>query len=292
MRVIVTGASGQLGRLVAEEVLARMPASDLVLATRRPRAIADLANRGVEVRRADFDEPDTLRGAFANGERLLLISTPSIGRRVHQHRAAIEAAAAAGVRHVVYTSMVRPEPGNPIGPIADENRATERVLEASGLEWTILRFGSFAETQVAPGALAVTYGKLITNAGDGRIVPVSRADCAAAAAVVLTTDGHAGRTYDITGAEAFSQGDLARLLSEVTGSRIEVTRVRDRMLTFGLTRTGIPKPMARAIVAFGAAVREGCFDVVDPAFEELTGRPPRPFRDILIAHRGELVPAA
>ncbi|MDX6646227.1 MAG: hypothetical protein QOK40_1954 [Miltoncostaeaceae bacterium] len=292
MSVIVTGASGQLGRLVAEELLNRIAPSELVLVTRRPQALSDLAERGVEVRRGDFDDPASLAQAFAGGERLLLISTPAIGRRVPQHRAAIEAAEAAGVRHLVYTSVVKPIAGNPVGAIADENRVTEELLGATGLAWTILRNGSYAELQVAPAALAVTHGKLVTNAGDGRIVPISRNDCAAAAAVVLTADGHEGRTYDITGPEALSQSDLAALLEDVTGRRIEVTRVGDRMLTWGLTRTGIPKPTARAIVAFGVAVRKGYYDVVDPAFEQLTGRPPRSLRDVLVAHRGELLEAA
>jgi NAD(P)H dehydrogenase (quinone) len=289
MSVIVTGASGHLGRLVAEDLVERIPPTDIVLVTRHPDALRDMANAGVTVRYGDFDQPDSLSEAFAGGERMLLISTLAIGRRIDQHRAAIEAAAAAGLRHMVYTSFPNPGPTHPVGPIATEHGETEQILRESGLEWTVLRNATYAELQVIPGALAVAGGKLYTNAGDGLLVPVSRDDCAAAAAAVLTTDGHAGVTYDITGPEPLSQMQLAELLSEVSGRHVELNPIGDRMLTWGLTRNGAPKPVARAIVAFGRAIREGYYDVQDPAVSQLTGREPRTLRDVLIANRGELV---
>jgi NAD(P)H dehydrogenase (quinone) len=289
MSVVVTGASGHLGRLVAEELLERVPSSELVLVTRHPEAIADLGERGATVRRGDFDDPDTLVPAFEGGESMLLISTLSVGRRVPQHRAAIEAASAAGIRRLVYTSFPKPVADHPVGPIATEHGETEAILHESGLEWTVLRNATYAELQVPPGALAVAGGKLYTNAGDGRLVSVSRRDCARVAAAVMTTDGHAGKTYDVTGQEALSQTELAGLLSEVSGRAVELVPVGDRMLSWGLTRHGAPKPIARAIVAFGKAVREGYYDVVDPAVTKLTGAPPRSLRDVLIAHRGDLL---
>ena len=291
MTAIVTGASGHLGRLVAEELLERVPPADVVLVTRHPEAMRDMTDRGVTVRRGDFDEPDSLAEAFAGGERLLLISTLAVGRRVAQHRAAIEAASTAGIRHLVYTSFPHPGPDHPVGPIATEHGETEAILQDSGLDWTVLRNATYAELQVIPGALAVAGGKLYTNAGDGRLVSVSRHDCAAAAAAALTGDGHAGMTYDITGEEALTQTQLADLLSEVSGRQVELIPVGDRMLAWGLTRNGAPKPVARAIVAFGKAIREGYYDVVDPAVSRLTGRPPRTLRDVLIANRGELLAA-
>jgi NAD(P)H dehydrogenase (quinone) len=292
MTVIVTGASGHLGRLVADALLERADPSDIVLVTRHPRALRDLAERGVTVRHGDFDDPAALADAFAGGERALLVSTVAVGRRLAQHRAAIEAASAAGVRHLVYTSFPNPGPGHPVGPIATEHGETEELLKGSGLEWTILRNATYAELQVMPGALAVAGGKLYTNAADGLLVPVSRQDCAAAAAAVLTTAGHAGVTYDITGPEAFSQAQLADVLSDVSGRRVELVPVGDRMLTWGLTRNGAPKPVARAIVAFGKAIREGYYDLVDPAVSQLIGREPRTLRDVLIASRGELLASA
>ena len=292
MSVIVTGASGQLGRLVAESLMSRSAPLELVLVTRRPAALSDLAVRGADVRRGDFDDPASLLKAFAGGSRMLLISTDAIGRRVTQHRAAMYAAAAAGVGHVVYTSHVSPVQGNPIGEIARENAETEAALRDHGFTWTVLRFGSFAELQVGPASMAVAAGKLVSNAGDGRIVPVSRHDCAEAAAIVLTTSGHEARTYEITGPESLSQRDLAGLLAEVTGRAVRVVRVGDNMLTWGMGRCGVPTPVARAVTAFGRAVREGYFDVLDPAFEHLAGRPARSLRDVLIRHRGDLMEVA
>jgi NAD(P)H dehydrogenase (quinone) len=292
MSVIVTGASGKLGRLVAESLMARLAPAELVLVTRHPAALSDLAARGADVRHGDFDDPASLPKAFAGGSRMLLISTDAIGRRAAQHRAAIDAAAAAGVGHVVYTSHVNPVADNPIGPIADENRETEEMLHDRGLAWTVLRFGSFAELQIQPATLAVAGGHLVTNAGDGRVVPVSRRDCADAAAIVLTTDGHDGKTYDITGPEALSQRELAALFAEVSGRPVKVVRVGDKMLTWGLLRYGTPKPLARAVAAFGRSIREGYFDVIDPAFESLSGRPPASLREVLIPHRRDLLEAA
>jgi NAD(P)H dehydrogenase (quinone) len=291
MTVIVTGASGHLGRLVADDLLQRVPPEDVVLVTRHPQALKHLASSGATVRYGDFDEPESLPEAFAGGERMLLISTLAVGRRTDQHRAAIEAASSAGVRHLVYTSFPNPGPEHPVGPVATEHGETEEVLQSSGLDWTVLRNATYAELQVVPGALAVAGGKLYTNAGDGLLVPVSRHDCAAAAAAVLTTDGHEGKTYDITGPEALSQMQLVETLSEVSGRPVELMPIGDKMLTWGLTRSGAPKPVARAIVAFGKAIREGYYDVVDPAAATLTGQAPRTLRDVLIANRGELLAA-
>jgi NAD(P)H dehydrogenase (quinone) len=146
--------------------------------------------------------------------------------------------------------------------------------------------------QGQPAALAVAAGRLVTNAGLGRIVPVSRRDCAEAAAVALTTDGHGARTYEITGPEALSQSELAAVFAEVTGRSLKVVPIGDRLLVMGLVLHGASKPVARAVAAFGRAVREGYFDVVDPAFETLSGRPPTSLRDVLIPLRGDLLEVA
>jgi NAD(P)H dehydrogenase (quinone) len=294
MSIVVTGASGQLGRLVTQDLLERVPPAELVLVTRHPEALEDFAARGVDVRRGDFDDPGSLAGAFAGAEKALVISTglDALGRRVAQHRAAIEAALAAGVRHLVYTSISNPVEGNPQGTVTDENRETEDLLRASAPAWTILRNGIYAEVQVAPGSLAVAHGKIYTNAGEGRMRPVSRRDCAAAAAAVLTTDGHEGQIYDITGPDSISQSDLAALLAEVGGRAIKVHNVNDRILTWGMTKAGMPKPIARQIADFGKAIREGYYDVTESAVERLTGQPPRSLREVLIAHRGELLAAS
>jgi NAD(P)H dehydrogenase (quinone) len=289
MSVIVTGAAGHLGRLVAEQLLERLAPENLVLVTRRPEALRELRARGADVRYGDFDDPSSLRDAFAGGRRMLLISTDAVGRRVRQHRAAIDAAAAAGVGHVVFTSIVNPVAVNPIGANAWEQGMTEAILHRSGLTSTVLRFGSFAELQLPPAATAVQNGRLIMNGGDGRIVPVSRRDCAEAAAITLTTDGHAGKTYEITGPQAFSQSDLAELFAELSGRPVQVVQLSDTMLTSVLVGIGTPMPIAWGITAFGRAIRRGYFDVIDPAFERLTGRPPVELRDVLIGQRADLL---
>jgi NAD(P)H dehydrogenase (quinone) len=292
--IIVTGASGQLGRLIAQDLLERVSPAELVLVTRYPGALGDLAARGATVRQGDFDEPASLAEAFAGAEKILMISTglDVVGRRVAQHRAAIEAAVAAGARHVIYTSISNPVEGNPQGAVADENRETEELLRATAPAWTILRNGIYSEIQVPPGSLAVAYGKLYTNVGEGRMVPVSRRDCAAAAAAVITGEGHEGQTYDVTGPHPLTQTQLAALLAEVGGRAVSVHNVNDRILSWGLTKTGMPKPLARQVVDFGKAIREGYYDVAESAVEHLTGRPPSSLRDVLIAHRGELLAAA
>jgi NAD(P)H dehydrogenase (quinone) len=293
MSVIVTGAAGHLGRLVAEQLLERLAQpEDLVLVTRRPEALRELRARGADVRYGDFDDPASLRDAFAGGRRMLLISTDAVGRRVRQHRAAIDAAATAGVGHVVFTSIVNPVAGNPIGANAWEQGRTEAMLKRSGPAWTVLRFGSFAELQLPPAATAVMNGRLITNFGAGRIVPVSRRDCAEAAAITLTTDGHAGKTYEITGPQALSASDLAELYADLSGQPVKVLELSDPMLIWALVGIGTPMPIAWDITAFGRAFRQGRFDVVDPAFERLSGRPPVALRDVLIAHRADLLAGA
>jgi NAD(P)H dehydrogenase (quinone) len=190
---------------------------------------------------------------------------------------------------VVFTSHVSPVGANPIGAIAREPGETEAMLRRSGLAWTVLRFGSFAELQLPPAATAAINRQLVTNMGDGRIVPISRRDCAEAAAITLTTDGHAGESYEITGPQALSASDLAELYGEVSGQSVKLVDLGDTMLTWLLVGVGTPVSSALAITAFGRACRRGYFDVVDPAFERLTGRPPVALRDVLIAHRGDLL---
>ena len=278
MSIVITGASGQLGRLTTELVLDRRPAADVILTTRRPEALSDLAERGAKVRLADFDRPETLAEAFAGGERLLLISADDLGRRAPQHRAAIEAAREAGVRHVAYTSYLNPVAENP-AVITPSHRDTEQALRESGLTWTALRNSFYTEYQVPAGAQAVATGQLVHNSGDGRIAYVSREDCAAAAAAVLITDGHENKTYDITGPEALSQDKVAALLSEVSGRPVETVVIDDEAFVQDLTAAGVPEP----------AAREGYLDEASEVVEDLTGRPPRSLRHVFEAQRDELL---
>jgi NAD(P)H dehydrogenase (quinone) len=288
MSIVITGASGQLGRLTAEVILDRMRGSEVILTTRRPQAISDLAERGARVRLADFDRPETLAEAFAGAEKLLLISADDLGRRAAQHRAAIEAARKAGVRHVAYTSYLNPVEENPAA-ITPSHRDTEWALRESGLAWSALRHAFYAEYQVPSGAQAIATGQLVHNSGDGRIAYVSREDCAAAAAAVLTTEGHEDKAYDITGPEPLSQDDVAALLSEVSGRPVEAVAVDDEAFIEGLTSAGVPEPAAREIASYGRAIREGYLREASDAVENLTGRPPRSLREVFEAHRDELL---
>ena len=191
MKYGITGASGTLGRLTADALLARVDASDVVLVTRDPSKLAAYAQRGAEVRAGDFSDPATLD--FSGVDRLLIISTDTVGTRVEAQKAAIDAAVAAGVGRIAYTSVTNPSDSNPAFVVPD-HRATELHLFASGAHWTILRNAIYTEMYLgsAPGAIA--SGTLVTNAGDGRAVNVSRLDCADAAAAVLVDDAHEDRS--------------------------------------------------------------------------------------------------
>jgi NAD(P)H dehydrogenase (quinone) len=281
MSIVITGASGQLGRRVVEEALDRVEPSELILVTRNPGSLSELADRGADVRRGDFDEPGTLVDAFAGGDRLLLISTDALGSRVIQHHAAIDAAVAAGIRHVAYTSIVRPEPDNPAA-VVPEHRATEDKLLASGLEWTFLRNSIYADLEAGNQAAALATGQLVTNAGPGRVAYVARDDCAAAAAAVITGGDHAGRAYEITGPALLDSAERAALFAELGGSPVEVVQVDDERYAAGLAQaTGLPLDSARLYASFGRAAREGYLDVLSSDFETLTGRAPQALGSVL-----------
>ena len=267
MSLVITGAAGHLGRRAAELLLDRVDPADVVLVTRRPGDLSDLAARGADVRAGDFDDPASLDAAFAGGERLLLISTDALGHRVVQHRNAIDAAARAGVRHVAYTSIPNPAPGT--SPVADDHRATEEAVQASGLAWTLLRNALYSEYRIPEAQSAVAAGALNHNLGAGRTAYVSRDDCAAVAAAVLA-DGaeHEGKAYDITGPELLGADDLARIYG------VPAVAVDDAAFVAGAVAAGLPEPVGQLLAGFGRAVREGHLDQRSDAVQRLTGRPP------------------
>jgi NAD(P)H dehydrogenase (quinone) len=288
MSLVITGAAGQLGRRTAELLLEQVDPSAVVLVTRRPAELADLAARGAQVRAGDFDDPSSLDTALHGGERLLLISTDALGRRVEQHRAAISAAARAGVRHVAYTSLPNPSAANPAA-VADEHRATEDALRASGLAWTLVRNALYSEHRIGEAQAAVASGVLHHNQGDGRTAYVSREDCAAAAAAVLAGGTrHEGKVYDITGPELLGGDDLAALYGSVGGAPVQAVAVDDDAYVAGALAAGLPEPVAGLLASFGAAIRGGHLDQVSTTVADLTGRGPRPLREVL---EGALVAA-
>jgi NAD(P)H dehydrogenase (quinone) len=286
VRVAVTGASGHLGRGVAEYLLERIDPSQLVLLTRTPDLLLEYVERGVAVRHADFDEPATLVDAFSGAERALLISALDFERRSGQHRAAIEAAKAAGVRHVIYTSIPEPE-GNPAAA-APSHLATEVAARESGLAWTFLRNSLYADFQVPVVEHAIASGQLITSAGEGRVAYVARHDCAAAAVAVLTQGDHEGKAYDITGPEAIGPKDVAALAEELGGRSVEVVPVDDDALVAAMLEAGVPEAAARIRLSFVVAAREGFLGKVTNAVEELTGKAPLSLREVVVAARQDL----
>lgn len=286
MALVITGASGRLGRRAAELLLDRVPAGDVVLVSRRPETLADLAQRGATVRRGDFDEPASLADAFAGAERVLLVSADVVGQRIRQHGAAIDAARQAGATHVAYTSILNPVAGNP-AVVVPEHRETERMLRDSGMAWTFLRNGLYAENLVLSGVQAMASGRLVTNVGDGHAAYVARDDCAAAGAAVLGPE-HEGQVYDVTGPELVGAEDEVRLLREVTGRVVDLVEVGDEAFVAGLVDAGMPEDVAGALASFGSATREGYFDEVSPVLEELTGRAATSPRAVLDQHRAAL----
>jgi NAD(P)H dehydrogenase (quinone) len=277
----ISGASGQLGRATTDLLLERVGPDELVLVTRDPAQLQAYADRGVAVRRGDFDDPDTLRAAYGGIDSLLLISCGEVGRRIAQHTAAIGAAKEAGVRHIAYTSGVNPTEKNAAASTVD-HRGTEDALRASGLEWTMLRNGIYADLTAAGLQQSIAAGQHVFNSGDGGVSYVTRADCAAAAAAVLSGDDHAGKAYDVTGPEALSGYDLAALASEVSGKQVEPVSVDDdAFVAILVEHAGLPEPVAQFLASFGRAAREGQLDLVSGDFERLTGRPPDRLRTLL-----------
>jgi NAD(P)H dehydrogenase (quinone) len=284
MKLIITGGSGQLARRAAELALAKVAPEDLILTTRTPAALRSFAERGVLVRQADFAAPQTLRAAFAGGEKMLLVSGTDLSARTAQHQAAIDAAKAAGVRHVVYTSGLRPEPPNP-AVVAPSHYATEQALARSGMSWTILRNSLYADYQIPEADRAIAAGALVHNRGAGKVAYVAREDCAAVAAAVLVGAGHADACYDITGPRAYAAADLAALYGELGGQAVSERAVSDAELVAGIVGTATGdnhlRYGAELVASFGRSIREGYMSACTDHVVRLAGRPAQSLRQVL-----------
>ncbi|MFD3873718.1 SDR family oxidoreductase [Streptomyces sp. NPDC058623] len=274
MSIVVTGATGSLGRLVIEELLNRVPAERVTAVVRDGAKAADLAARGVEVRVADYDDPASLARAFRAGDRVLLISGSEVGRRVPQHTAVIKAAEAAGVAQLAYTGILG-------GPEADfdlaaEHKATEQAILDSGLPHTFLRNGWYHENYTAqlPGVLA--HGTVVGSAGEGRIASAARADYAAAAATVLTGDGHLNRVYELSGDTAWGLAEYAAEVARQSGKEVAYASVTaDEHLAI-LTGAGVPEGFAAILVDVDAAIARGRLAGTSGDLARLIGRPTTP----------------
>ena len=285
---LVTGASGNLGRR-AVEVLLETKAGKIIAGTREPSKLSDLAGRGVEIRKVDFDDP-SLAHAFNGIDRLLLISTDVLdipGKRLEQHRAAIRAAKKAGVKHIVYTSMPKPEPGSPI-PFAPDHYGTEQALVESGVGWTVLRNSWYQENFFHSLPQVIASGKWYSAAADGKVAHVSREDAAYAAAMALAKEPNGNMCYDITGAELLSTQEIAKLAGEVTGKTIEVVNVSDEQLKQGMIAAGMPMFLAPVFASFDTNTRIGNAAIATASVHELTGRTPRSLKQFFAANKEAL----
>lgn len=273
MSVVVTGATGHLGRLAVESLLARgVPAADITATGRSIEPLADLAARGVRVAVADYQDPASLDAAFAGAEKVLLVSSGSFDDRAGQHRNAIDAAVRAGVQHVVYTSGPKASTSRLL--LMADHAATEEALAASGLTTTVLRDGWYVENYTGQVDTYLQHG-MVGAAGDGKVSIAPRSDYAEAAAVVLTTDGHAGKVYEL-GGEALTLAEIAALISTETGSDVAYTDVPVETLTGILVGAGFPEPVAAVFADVDRGISEGEL-LVDPSdLATLLGRPATP----------------
>jgi NAD(P)H dehydrogenase (quinone) len=291
--LLITGGSGHLGRRVLELLLAAK-VGKLVTTTRTPEKLADLAARGVDVRQADFDNPATLPAAFAGVDRLLLISTDSFnypGQRVDQHNASIAAAVAAGVKHLLYTSFVRTQPGNPAA-VAPDHYATEQALIASPLDYTLLRNNLYSDNLLMSLPQAIAMGQLFSAGNGGKTAYVTREDCARAAAAALAATTTGRQTLNITGPQALSDAEIAQLASEISGRPVQFVPLSVADKRAGMIGAGLPPAVADLLLSFEVATAQGFVADVSTAVTDLTGVAPQSVRDFLLAQRAALSGAA
>jgi NAD(P)H dehydrogenase (quinone) len=274
MTIAITGATGQLGRLVVQGLQRASAAQQVVALVRSPEKAADL---GVAVRRFDYTDAATLAPALEGVQTLLLISSSEVGQRAAQHRNVIEAAQQAGVGRIVYTSLLHAD-HSPLS-LAAEHRETEAMIRASGLPFTILRNGWYTENDTAAIGAVLAGGAVIGSAGDGRIASATRADFAAAAVAALTGRGHEGQVYELAGDTAWTKADLAAEISRQTGRTIPYRNLSVADYADALAGFGMPANFARMLAGWDAAVAEGAVFDDSRQLSTLIGRPTTPLAD-------------
>lgn len=273
----VTGASGQLGRLVVENLIAKVDPGIVVALARDPARLAGLAERGVIVRAFDYNAPETLRSALAGVDRLLLISSNELGKRELQHRAVIDAAKTAGVGFVAYTSILHAD-DSPLG-LAVEHRATEAAIKESGIPYALLRNGWYTENYTMGAAAAIEHGAVIGSTGTGRISTATRADYAAAAAAVLLGNDQASRTYELAGDAAFTLADYAATLAEASGKPVVYVDMPEDQYRAELEGIGLPGALAIMLADSSAKAAGGALFDDGQVLSTLIGRPTTPLAE-------------
>jgi NAD(P)H dehydrogenase (quinone) len=285
MSIVVTGATGNLGRHVVEQLLEKVPAEQITAVVRDEARAADLAARGVRLAVADYNAPETFDGLFSAGDKVLLISGNEFDKgRVGQHRVVIDAAKAAGVALLAYTSA----PGSLTAALADDHKGTEAALLESGVPYTLLRNGWYNENYTEQLAPVLQTGAVTQAAGEGRVASAARADYAAAAVAVLTGEGHENATYELSGDTAWSFAEYAAELSGQTGREIVYNAVSvDDFVGILTTHAGLPAPFAAILGGVDASIAKGELAGTSGDLSRLTGRPTTPIADsIALALKG------
>jgi NAD(P)H dehydrogenase (quinone) len=282
MSYVITGATGHLGRLVTEDLLRRgVPAGDITATGRDITKAKDLADHGVRVLAIDYDDPASLDAAFRGADRILLISASEPGRRARQHENAIDAADRAGAGLLAYTSIANA--GTTTMRLAAEHQATEAALRASGLSYVLLRNSWYVESYTAQVPAILQRGSLAGSAGDGRVSAATRADYAAAAAAVLTGDGHAGRAYELGGDEAFTLAELAAEIGAQAGQPVSYLDLPEDEYARVLTSAGLPEVAAVTLADADRGLARGDLFVDSGHLRQLIGRPTTTLREAVAA---------
>ncbi len=277
MKIAITGASGQLGRLAIENLKTRVDAGDIVALVRDPSKVADL---GIEAREADYHKPETLTAALQGIDRLVLISSSDFDDRAGQHQNVINAAKESGVTHLIYTSILKADASPMI--IAQDHKVTEAAIKASGIPYTFMRNGWYTENWTGSLPAAVEAGALIGSAGDAKVTPASRQDYAEALAAVAAGEGHEGQVYELGGA-AFTLSDLAAELSKQTGKDIPYNDLPEATYKDILISFQLPEPLATVIADADAQAQNGWLTAESRTLERLIGRPATPLSSAVAA---------
>lgn len=296
---VITGVSGYVGNAVAENLLATVPADQIIVTSRNPEVLERWTQRAVAARRADYEDADSLRDAFAGGTRLFLVSAMEAGpNRQRQHRNAVEAAQAAGIEHIVYTSFIGTERPDVNSHEVADHKFTEALIRDSGLTWNMLRNNQYADAMAEnQAAIAITSGQSIGNTGDGKVAFVARDDVAAVAAEILKGAGEPNTGYDVTGPEMFTYREVGEMIIELSGAPIRIVDLSDDEMYAMWDALGVPREAtgdfsnspvpwcSDGMVSFGQMVRSGSMAKVTDVVERFTGRPPRRLRDLMLERR-------
>ena len=277
--IVITGASGQLGRLVVDELLKSVPASELVAAVRSPEKVDDLAKIGVQVRQADYNQPDTLDAAFNGADKVLLISSSEVGQRAPQHANVIAAAKKAGVGLLAYTSILHAD-ATPLA-LGSEHKQTEATLAESGVPYVVLRNGWYTENYAAGIPVALQHGAVFGCAGDGRISSAARADYAAAAAAVMLADNQAGNVYELAGDDAYTLTEFAAQVAKQSGKAVTYQDMPEAEYAKALKGSGFPDGMAELLAQSDTGASKGGLFDDSKTLSQLINRATTPLSEVV-----------